>query len=451
MADRLMQEKCDALSDAALEQKILQLTAELIRRRLADRSEFVPGVSRIPYAARVYDEREVQAAVKACLDFWLTLGPEGAAFEAEFARYLGVNHALMVNSGSSANLIALMALTSDRLDRPLRKGDEVITVACGFPTTLNPILQAGCVPVFVDVDLRTLNVDASQLEGALSSRTRAVMLAHTLGNPFDLAAVQSFCRAHGLYLIEDNCDALGSLYHGRMTGTFGDLGTSSFYPAHHMTTGEGGAVFTNQPLLKKIAESFRDWGRDCWCASGCDNTCDRRFGWNWDELPAGYDHKYVYRHIGYNLKPTEIQAAIGRVQLRKLQDFGMARRRNWEKLRSLLTPLAEVISFVDATPGSDPCWFGLPMVLKKPDHEVLCRICRGLDAKGVGHRRIFAGNLLRHPAYQRIDHRKVGTLPNSDHVLNGGFFIGVYPGLTQELLHAQAGIVLDVVAREARE
>ncbi len=438
------------VEDAALEQRILALTGELIRRRLSRRDEFIPGVSRIPYAGRVYDEQEVQAAVKSCLDFWLTLGPEGAAFEKELAHFFGVRRALMVNSGSSANLVALMALTSELLERPLRKGDEVITVACGFPTTVNPILQAGCVPVFVDVDLRTLGVDVRMLEPALSERTRVVMLAHTLGNPFDLDSVQAFCRAHDLYLIEDNCDALGSLYRGRLTGTFGDFGTSSFYPAHHMTAGEGGAVYTDDARLAKIAESFRDWGRDCWCACGRDNTCGKRFEWDWDDLPKGYDHKYVYRHVGYNLKPTDIQAAIARVQLRKLDGFGAARRRNWARLRELLAPLESVLHFVEPTPGSDPSWFGLAMVLKNADHDLLCRICSGLDDKGVGHRRIFAGNLLRHPAYRNVPHRTVGTLDVSDHVLTGGFFVGVYPGLDEEMLRAQASLIVEVVERATR-
>ncbi|HNS98358.1 MAG TPA: lipopolysaccharide biosynthesis protein RfbH [Polyangiaceae bacterium] len=436
--------------DAALEHKILRLTGELIRRRLGKRRPFKPGITSIPYAGRVYDEREVQAAVQASLDFWLTLGPEGQAFERELAEYLGVKRALMVNSGSSANLIALMSLTSEQLDRPLRKGDEVITVACGFPTTVNPIVQAGCIPVFVDVDMTTLGVDVTQLEAARSERTRAVLLAHTLGNPFDLDAVLSFCRAYDLVLIEDNCDALGSRYRGQLTGTFGNFGTSSFYPAHHITAGEGGAVYTHDLHLAKIAESFRDWGRDCWCACGRDNTCGKRFAWEWDDLPAGYDHKYVYRHLGYNLKPTDIQAAIGRVQLRKLGEFGAARRRNWARLRQLLSPLEGRVNFVQATPGADPSWFGLAMVLQQPDHEVLHRICAILDAKRVGHRRIFAGNLLRHPAYRHVEHRKVGLLPVSDHVLAGGFFVGVYPGLDDQMMETQAKTVIEAVEQAQR-
>ena len=327
--------------EAAIERRILELVTELQQRR-AKRHVFVPGVTTIPYAGRVYDGDEVRAAVKASLDFWLTLGPEGEALERELARFLGVKHATLVNSGSSANLLALTALTSDLLDRPIVPGDEVITVAAGFPTTVNPIVQTGCIPVFVDIDRNTGNVDASRLEAARSDRTRAVMLAHALGNPFDLDAVTSFCRAHSLHLIEDNCDALGSTYRGKMTGSFGDLATSSFYPAHHMTTGEGGAVYSRSAELRRIVESFRDWGRDCWCSSGKDNTCGKRFAWPWESLPWGYDHKYVYRPGGYNLKPTDIQAAIGLAQIRKVPAFVEARRRNWRRLRELLDPLGRL-------------------------------------------------------------------------------------------------------------
>jgi CDP-6-deoxy-D-xylo-4-hexulose-3-dehydrase len=435
----------DDVDDGALERRILELAAELHRRRRAKAPPFVAGESTIPYGARVYDEREVQAAVKASLDFWLTLGPEGDALERELAAFLGVRHALLVNSGSSANLVAFMTLTSDELPRPIVPGDEIIAVAASFPTTVNPIVQAGCVPVFVDVDRKTANVDVSRLEDARSERTRGVMLAHTLGNPFDVDAVLAFCKHHGLYLVEDNCDALGSLYRGRLTGTFGDLATSSFYPPHHMTMGEGGAVYTNKPALKKIAESFRDWGRDCWCASGKDDTCGKRFSWKWEGLPEGYDHKYVYRHLGYNLKPTDIQAAIGREQLKKLPDFGAARRRNFAALRARLGELEDVLDFVEATPGSDPSWFGLMMVLKKPDHPKLVEICRRLDARKIGHRRLFGGNLLRHPAYRKVRHRVVGGLEHTDAIMNGGLFVGVYPGLTEEMLEALARGVIAAV------
>ncbi len=435
----------EALDEPALERKILELTAELHRLRRAKAPPFVEGRSTIPYAGRVYDEREVQAAVKASLDFWLTLGPEGEALERELAGFLGVRHALLVNSGSSANLVAFMTLTSDELPRPVAPGDEIITVAASFPTTVNPIVQAGCVPVFVDVDRKTANVDVARLEDARSERTRVVMLAHTLGNPFDVDAVLAFCKQHGLYLVEDNCDALGSLWRGKLTGTFGDLATSSFYPPHHMTMGEGGAVYTNKPALKKIAESFRDWGRDCWCASGKDDTCGKRFCWKWEQLPEGYDHKYVYRHLGYNLKPTDLQAAIGREQLKKLPDFGAARRRNFAALRGKLGELEDVLDFVEATPGADPSWFGLLMVLKRPDHAKLVEICRALDARKIGHRRLFGGNLLRHPAYRKVRHRVVGGLEHTDAIMNGGLFVGVYPGLTDEMLEALARGVIAAV------
>jgi CDP-6-deoxy-D-xylo-4-hexulose-3-dehydrase len=427
---------------AALEAKILDLVTELHARKTAKRALFVAGATATPYAGRVYGAEEVRAAVKSSLDFWLTLGPEGAAFERELAQYLGLKHALLVNSGSSANLVAFMTLTSDALDRPIRRGDEVITVAASFPTTVNPVIQAGCVPVFVDVDARTANIDVSRLEAARSDRTRAVMIAHTLGNPFDVDSVRAFCKQYDLALIEDNCDALGSLYRGVRTGTFGDLATSSFYPPHHITMGEGGAVYTKSSKLRTIAESFRDWGRDCWCASGKDDTCGKRFAWQWETLPHGYDHKYVYSHIGYNLKPTDIQAAIGRAQLPRLQGFIEARRRNWERLRARLDVASGDWAFIEATPNSEPSWFGFLAVMKRPDHERLTRICRGLDARKIGHRRLFGGNLLKQPAYRAIEHRVVGGLDATDAIMNGGLFLGVYPGLTDEMIDAQADALL---------
>ena len=438
---------CPSESNDDLEQRILDLSAELYRRKKLATPAFEAGKSPIPYAGRVYDEQEVRAAVKASLDFWLTLGPEGEAFEKELARFLGVRSALLVNSGSSANLVAFSALTSSKLERPVRTGDEVITVAAGFPTTINPIIQNGCVPVFVDVNLQTANIDVSRLEDALSSKTRAVMIAHTLGNPFDLDSVTQFCRQNELYLVEDNCDALGSRYKGRLTGTFGDFGTSSFYPPHHITMGEGGAIYTNSPKLKTIAESFRDWGRDCWCASGKDNTCGKRFAWDWEQeakaaggcgdcgaLPKGYDHKYVYSQIGYNLKPTDIQAAIGRVQLRKLPSFIEARVRNWGRLRSLLADLEDDWQFQEPTPGSEPSWFGFLMTMRTADHARLCSLCKHLDAAKVSHRRLFGGNLLWQPAYRNIKHRVVGKLKNTEALGAGGLFLGVYPDLSEEML-----------------
>lgn len=434
------------LSDSDLEARILEMTRELQRRRSSKRSLFMPGTTPIPYAGRVFDHEEVEAAVKASLDFWLTLGPEGAAFEKELAAYLGTKHAVLVNSGSSANLLAFMTLTSPTLlEKRIVPGDEVITVAASFPTTVNPVLQAGCIPVFVDIEPRTTNIDVTMLEPALSERTRAVMIAHTLGNPFDLDAVTAFCKKHNLFLVEDNCDALGSLYNGKKTGTFGTLATSSFYPPHHITMGEGGAVYTRDSRLRTVLESIRDWGRDCWCASGKDNTCGKRFEWEWESLPRGYDHKYVYSHIGYNLKPTDIQAAIGRVQLRRIDSFAAARRRNWSRLRELIAPIENEFQFPEATPKSDPSWFGFLMVMRKPDHERLTRICRYLDERKVGHRRLFGGNLLCQPAYKGISHRVVGSLKHTDAIMHGGLFLGVYPGLTDEMLESMASTFIQAV------
>jgi CDP-4-dehydro-6-deoxyglucose reductase, E1 len=431
--------------EQAIERRILELVTELYRVR-SKRRVFVPGATTIPYAGRVYDDNELRAAVKASLDFWLTLGPEGEALERELGRFLGIKHVMLTNSGSSANLLALTALTSELIDRPIVPGDEVVTVAASFPTTVNPIVQIGCIPVFVDVDPATGNIDASRLEAARSDRTRAVMLAHALGNPFDLDTVVGFCKRYDLYLVEDNCDALGSTYRGRLTGTFGDLATSSFYPAHHMTTGEGGAVYASRAEMRRVVESLRDWGRDCWCASGKDNTCGKRFAWEWESLPRGYDHKYVYRHIGYNLKPTDIQAAIGRAQLRKVPSFVEARRRNWRRLRELLEPVSADWRFVEATPGSDPSWFGLLMVLRRPDSDRLTRICVGLDEARIGHRRFFSGNILRQPAYARVRHRVVGSLEHTDAIMNGGLFLGVYPGLTDEMLSVMASKVAELTS-----
>lgn len=425
-----------------LKEEILQKVEEYYRLvHVRSGESFIPGQSPISYGGRVFDENELKAAVSSSLDFWLTLGAEGEALEKELSSYLGVRHVRLVNSGSSANLLAFAALTSTKLDNPLRSGDEVITVAAGFPTTVNPIIQYGCVPVFVDVDINTANIDVSQLKDALSPSTRAVMLAHTLGNPFDIDSVSAFCKENNLYLVEDNCDALGSRYNGRFTGTFGDLGTSSFYPPHHITMGEGGAVYTNDNKLKSIVESFRDWGRDCWCASGKDNTCRNRFNQKFGDLPFGYDHKYVYSHIGYNMKPTDIQAAIGREQLKKLSSFIEIRKRNWRFLRDKLTELEDKWLFMKPTPGSEPSWFGFFMVMKKPDHERLTDICRFLESKRIGHRRLFGGNLLWQPAYKDIKHRTVNKLENTEKIALGGLFLGVYPGLSEEMLKAQVNFL----------
>ena len=399
-------------------------------------SEFIPGQTAIPYAGRVFDQAELQHAVEASLDFWLTTGRFAAEFERAFAQFIGVRHALLVNSGSSANLLALSALTSPKLgDRQLKPGDEVITIATGFPTTLNPILQNQLIPVFVDVTLPTYNVDVTQLEAACSPRTRAVMLAHTLGNPFNLDAVTAFCRQHKLWLIEDCCDAVGSTYQGHKVGTFGDLATVSFYPAHHLTMGEGGAVLTNAPLLKTLVESFRDWGRDCWCDPGHENSCGKRFDWQLGELPRGYDHKYIYSHIGYNLKLTDLQAAVGVAQLPKLPGFIAARRANFQSLHAGLKDLEDRFILPAATPGSDPSWFGFPLAVRAGGSAARDQVIQHLHAAKISTRLLFGGNLIRQPAYKNIVRRQVGDLANSDFIMNQVFWIGVYPGLTPSMLN----------------
>jgi CDP-6-deoxy-D-xylo-4-hexulose-3-dehydrase len=415
---------------------------------------------RIPYAGRVYDEREVVALVEAALDFWLTAGERAAEFEAGLAAFMGTRHCSLVNSGSSANLVAFAALTSPRLgERRLRPGDEVITVAAGFPTTVTPIVQYGAVPVFVDITLPGYNVDCSALEEALSPRTRAVMLAHTLGNPFDVQAVVSFCQRHGLWLIEDNCDALGSrvLFHGqwRMTGSFGDLATVSFYPPHHITTGEGGAVVTDHSHLRRIVESLRDWGRDCWCPAGQDNTCARRFQQQFGELPFGYDHKYVYSHFGYNLKMTDLQAAIGCAQLQKLPAFVAARRRNWEALRTALADTEDFFVLPEATPGTEPSWFGFALTVREGAGFSRDELAAWLEGRSIQTRMLFAGNLVRQPCFDEMrregrGYRAVGDLVTTDRVMRDTLWIGVYPGLTAEMLDYMAESVRAFLRRPYR-
>lgn len=396
---------------------------------------FVAGESPVRVSGRVYDAEEIQMLMEATLDFWLTAGRFASAFERDFAAYFGLRSSLLVNSGSSANLVALSCLTSPQLnDRQLRPGDEVITVAAGFPTTVNPIIQNGLVPVFVDVTLPTYNIDINQLEAALSEKTRAIMIAHTLGNPFDLEAVTAFANEHDLWLIEDNCDAVGSHYKGRLTGTFGHLSTVSFYPAHHMTMGEGGAVLTDRPKLRKLAESFRDWGRDCWCEPGQDNTCGKRFEWELGHLPFGYDHKYIYSHVGYNLKVTDMQAAIGIAQLKKLDEFIQKRRENFAYLREHLHDLESYFVLPQATAGADPSWFGFPLSLREDVPFSREDLLHALQDRKIGTRLLFAGNLLRQPAYQNIQHRVAGTLTNTDYVMRQTFWVGVYPGLTRPML-----------------
>jgi len=396
---------------------------------------FEPGETQLNFAGRVFDAEEVEHLVDASLDFWLTTGRYAKAFEKSFATYFGLRHAILVNSGSSANLVACSALTSPKLgDRRLRPGDEVVTVATGFPTTVNPIVQNGLVPVFVDVDIPTYNIDVTQLEAARSERTRAVMIAHTLGNPFDLAAVTAFCREHDLFLVEDCCDAVGSTYGGRMVGTFGDFATVSFYPAHHMTMGEGGAVLTHKGRLKVIAESFRDWGRDCWCEPGGSNTCGKRFGHQMGELPFGYDHKYIYSHVGYNLKVTDMQAAVGVAQMGKLDGFVEARRANFRTLHEGLQDLQEHLILPEATPGSDPSWFGFPIAVRPEAPFTRTELVRFLEDRRIQTRQLFAGNLVRQPAYRDVPHRRVGSLERADYVMDNVLWVGVYPGLDEAKL-----------------
>jgi len=396
---------------------------------------FQAGVTPIPAAGKVIGALEMRQMVDAVLDGWLTSARFNSGFERRLEAFLGIGHVLTTNSGSSANLLAFTALTSPTLgDRAIRPGDEVITVAASFPTTVNPILQNGCVPVFVDVSLPTYNIDAGQIEAALSERTRAIMLAHTLGNPFDLSEVCRIARKHDLWLIEDCCDALGATYAGRPVGTFGDIGTLSFYPAHHITMGEGGAVFTRDAQLKKIIESLRDWGRDCYCATGCDNTCGKRFAQQHGELPFGYDHKYTYSHLGYNLKITDIQAACGLAQMDRLPDFIATRRHNFEYLRQRLAPLAEFLILPEATPGADPSWFGLPLTLKPEAGCARVDLLTYLEQYRIGTRLLFAGNVIRQPYMQQRAFRLAGPLTQTDRVLDDTFWIGLWPGLSEEML-----------------
>jgi CDP-6-deoxy-D-xylo-4-hexulose-3-dehydrase len=433
--------------------------AETLRREIADRvseywrlehaeKPFRPGNDMVPVSGRVFGDTEMLSLVESALDLWLTSGPFDVAFSKRLADFLGRKYVLTVNSGSSANLLALSSLTSPMLeDRALQPGDEVITVAAGFPTTLNPILQNGLRPVFVDIDIPTYNVDAGRLEAALGPRTRAVMLAHTLGNPFDLEAVTAFTKEHGLWLVEDCCDALGSTYGGRLVGTFGDLGTLSFYPAHHITTGEGGVVFTADSTLKRIAESMRDWGRDCWCAPGRENTCKKRFDWQLGNLPAGYDHKYIYSHTGYNFKLTDMQAAVGLAQMDRLQGFIDRRKANFRTLRDGLGDLEDVFVLPQATAGSDPSWFGFLLTVREDAPFERDILLRHLAEKKIGTRLLFGGNLTKQPYMVGRDYRVAGGLENTDAAMTRTFWIGVYPGLTAAMLSYVIDVIHDFVAK----
>ncbi len=440
-------------SESDARSQIKALVAQYYRDFKSSAKAFVPG-DRITYAGRVFDEKEMQALTDAMLDFWLTTGRFADQFEREFAQWLGVRFAHLVNSGSSANLVAFMTLTAPELgERQIRPGDEVITVACGFPTTVAPILQYGAVPVFVDVTVPQYNVDTSKLEQALSGKTKAVMLAHTLGNPFDIKTVKSFCEANNLWLIEDNCDALGSKYTidntTKYTGTWGDIGTSSFYPPHHLTMGEGGCVYTDNPLLHRLILSYRDWGRDCICPSGHDNFCGHRFDGQFGELPHGYDHKYVYSHLGYNLKATDMQAAIGCEQLKKFPGFIRRRRHNWEKLRLLLAEKCEdKLMLPEAAPCSEPSWFGFLLSVRPESGLKRQKVTRFLEERNIQTRLLFSGNLIKHPCFDQIRgteaYRVVGGLANTDFVMENTFWVGVYPGMTDEMVEYIASSLIDI-------
>jgi CDP-4-dehydro-6-deoxyglucose reductase, E1 len=411
-----------------------ELAREYAEIELAPR-EFIAGKTHVPVSGKVLGAEEIQFMVDASLDAWLTTGRFNEAFEKRLRQFLGVKHVLTVNSGSSANLVAFTALTSPKLGaRALKRGDEVIAVAAGFPTTVNPVIQHGCIPVFVDVDIPTYNIDAEKIEAAISDRTRAIMIAHTLGNPFDLTRVKAIADKHHLWLIEDCCDALGSTHAGKMVGTWGDIGTLSFYPAHHITMGEGGAVFTNSGKLKLILESVRDWGRDCFCEPGKDNTCGKRFCWQLGELPEGYDHKYIYSHLGYNLKITDMQAAVGLAQMDRLEGFIEARKRNFRYLRGALAHLEQHLILPEATANSDPSWFGFPITIREDAPFSRVDLLRFLDEKKIGTRLLFAGNLTKQPYFQGLNCRIAGDLENTARIMNQAFWIGVFPGLTAGML-----------------
>ena len=432
-----------------LRQQILDLTAQFHAEAFA-KKEFVPGSSVVPVSGKVIDAADMSAVVDSALDGWFTTGRWAKEFEKKLARFVGVRSASLVNSGSSANLVALSALTSPKLgDRQLKPGDEVITVAAGFPTTVNPIFQNKLVPVFIDVTLPTYEIDVTKLEDARSEKTKAVMVAHTLGNAFDLDAVTAFCKKYNLWLVEDCCDALGTTYKGQKVGTFGDISTVSFYPAHHITMGEGGAVMTNKPALQVLIVSFRDWGRDCWCEPGVDNTCGKRFDWQLGTLPCGYDHKYTYSHVGYNLKATDMQAALGVSQLDKVEHFVQRRKDNFAYLRAALAEkgLEEFLLLPVATEGCDASWFGFPIGVKESAPFTRDQLTKALEAGKIGTRNIFAGNLIRQPAYEGWEYRVVGELTNTDFVMNNVFWIGTFPGLTNEMLDYIASVASEFAVK----
>lgn len=422
------------MTQQALRDQISELVAQYAEQAMAPK-DFVPGNSVVPPSGKVIGAKELQLMVEASLDGWLTTGRFNDAFEKKMGEYIGVPYVLTTTSGSSANLLALTALTSHKLgSRALKPGDEVITVAAGFPTTVNPTIQNGLIPVFVDVDIPTYNIDAALIEAAVTEKTKAIMVAHTLGNPFNLAEVRRIADKYNLWLIEDCCDALGTKYDGKMVGTFGDIGTVSFYPAHHITMGEGGAVFTKSSELKKIIESFRDWGRDCYCAPGCDNTCGKRFGQQFGSLPQGYDHKYTYSHLGYNLKITDMQAACGLAQLERVEEFVEKRKANFAYLKQGLASCEQFLELPEATPNSEPSWFGFPITLKETSGINRVELVKFLDEAKIGTRLLFAGNLTRQPYFENRNYRVVGELTNTDRIMNQTFWIGIYPGLSHDHL-----------------
>jgi len=442
-------------SEEAAREEIKSLVTDYYREYKAPHGEFHPG-DRISYASRVFDEKEMCALTDACLDFWLTTGRFAEGFEREFAKWIGVRFANLVNSGSSANLLAFMTLTAPELGaRQIRPGDEVITVACGFPTTVTPMIQYGAVPVFVDVTVPQYNIDVSQLEAALSEKTKAVMIAHTLGNPFNLSAVKAFCDRHGLWLVEDNCDALGTTYtignETRFTGTWGDIGTSSFYPPHHMTMGEGGCVYTNDPQLNRLIKSFRDWGRDCVCPSGHDNFCGHRFDGQYGQLPQGYDHKYVYSHFGYNLKVTDMQAAIGCEQLKKFPSFIERRKHNWQRLHEALSGGENMLILPEAAPGSAPSWFGFLISVRPGSGLKRNEMTAYIEGKNVQTRLLFSGNLIKHPCFDQMrggdGYRVAGSLTQTDFIMENTFWVGVYPGMTDEMIDYMAKVILEAAGK----
>ena len=440
-------------NEAEAREQIKEMVAQYYHDFKEKKGSFKAG-DRISYASRVFDEKEMQALTDAALDFWLTTGRFSDQFEKEFASWIGVKYAHLVNSGSSANLIAFMALTAPELgDRQILPGDEVITVACGFPTTVTPIINYGAVPVFVDVTVPQYNIDVGMLETAVSEKTKAVMIAHTLGNPFNIAAIKSFCDKYNLWLVEDNCDALGTKYtidgETKYTGTWGDIGTSSFYPPHHMTMGEGGCVYTNNPLLHRLILSFRDWGRDCICPSGHDNFCGHRFDRQYGDLPIGYDHKYVYSHFGYNLKVTDMQAAIGCEQLKKFPGFIEQRRHNWSRLRAILEPMADKLILPEPAENSEPSWFGFMISVKPESGLDRNKITRYVEDHNVQTRLLFSGNLIKHPCFNQIretdQYRVVDNLKNTDFIMNNTFWIGVYPGMTDEMIDYMSKVIKEAV------